>query len=127
MSHVTRVQLAVKNLNALAACLKQFDAELVLGQKQFEYFGGAKQKCDHAIRVKGTKYEIGLVKQSDGSFDLQCDFWSSGGLGQRFGARGEKLKQAYAAQLAKSYWAAKGYHLTQVTRPDGFIVIEASK
>jgi len=127
MSHVAKMQLQVKNLKALAACLAPFGAELIIDQKQFEFYGGAKQKCDHAIRVKGTRYEIGLTKQSDGSFDLQCDFWSSGGLGQRFGNQGEKLKQAYAVSLARQHYGAQGYLLNVVTKENGDVVITATK
>jgi len=127
MSHISKISLQVRNLRALAAAAKQFGGELVLDQQQFEYFAGSKGKCNHAIRVPGTKYEVGIVKQADGSFELQCDFWASGGLGRMFGNRGEKLKQAYATQLAKQYWTAKGYRITENKKADGTVVLVAEQ
>jgi len=125
MSHIVPIELQVRNLKALELCLGQFGAELRLNQKQFAEYYGLKP-CDAAIHVNGAKYEIGLKKNADGSYTLLCDFWSSGGLTQKFGQNGDKLKQAYAKQLAVMYWAAKGYKLQQITKEDGTVVLVAT-
>jgi len=91
MSHIVPIELQVRNLKALELCLGQFGAELRLNQKQFAEYYGLKP-CDAAIHVNGAKYEIGLKKNADGSYTLLCDFWSSGGLTQKFGQNGDKLK-----------------------------------
>lgn len=93
----------------------------VEGQKTFQWFGkwmddySAEDaayklgidpkdygKCDHAIKVPGASYEIGLVKQKDGTLLPVWDFFSSGGLS---GIRADNgvggFQQAYAVEKAK--------------------------
>lgn len=69
-------------------------------------------KCDHAIRIPGAAYEIGVVKKGD-KWKLVWDFWGSGGLPQKLGKNAEVLKQAYrtakvkttARKHRKRYWS----------------------
>jgi len=54
-------------------------------------------KCDHAIRIPGCRYEIGLVKRDNG-YAILADFWESGGLDQVLGQKGELFVRDYAMQ-----------------------------
>lgn len=51
-------------------------------------------KCDHAIRIPGATYEIGVVKRN-GKVHLLWDFYHTGGLASVLGRNAGKLKQAY--------------------------------
>lgn len=134
MSHVTLIDLLVKDLDALDKACGRMGLELVRGQKTFKWFGrfmydspGIKGvdpaeygKCDHAIRVKGNKqaYEIGLVARKDGKgYELRWDNWRNGfGLCAATGydvndTSGNKLKDWYAAEVARKQMSRQGFRV----------------
>jgi len=62
-------------------------------------------KCDHAIRVPGAEYEIGLKSQPDGSYSVTWDWYGAGGraiLTALGGEKAPKLVQEYANAKLKS-------------------------
>ena len=62
-------------------------------------------KCDHAIRVPGAEYEIGLKSRADGSYSVTYDWYGSGGraiLTALGGEKAPKLVQEYANAKLKS-------------------------
>lgn len=63
-------------------------------------------KCDHAIRIPGCEYELGVVKSKLGGegYHVLGDFWSGGKLDKVLGAQGEKFKQIYL-QTSDIVWA----------------------
>lgn len=83
MSHVTTIDLEIKDLESLAKACEAMGLELMLGQKTYKWFGrhvgdypfppGFTKddlgKCEHAIRVKGNAqaYEIGVAKYPAGT------------------------------------------------------------
>ena len=75
---------------------------------------GNRGKCDHAIKIPGANYEIGVVKDQSGDYELQVDFYDSS-LSKRIGNKAGILKQAYrfakvkvaARQNGKGYSNAK--------------------
>jgi len=151
MSHVSDVQLHIKDLAALKAACTALGLELVEGQQTYKWFGthvgdyplpkGFSKdelgKCAHAIRVKpGTEgtsnktYEIGVVSRKDGQpgFTLMWDFWCGGyGLQQVVGDDCNKLKQAYAVQVAARRLQSQGMRVQQVVGTDGTVRLVASK
>lgn len=139
MSHITTIDLQVKDLDAMRKACERLGLELVEGQKKFKWYGrfvgdttppkgiDAKDygKCEHAIRVKGnpSAYEIGLVKRTDGKgYTLCVDTWR-GGFGLRdyvsydtsaktldnFGV--DKLKDWYAAEVAQKQMRKQGFRV----------------
>src|SRR5215475_6132674 len=75
MSHITKINLIVKDLDAMAKACERLGLELVRNQKTF--VGYRNGQCEHVIRIKdavaGT-YQIGLAKRADGKgFDLKWD------------------------------------------------------
>lgn len=132
MSHVTAVNMEIKDLDALQAAADELGLELVRDQKTWKWFGtwvndyhGADAayknginpkdygKCDHALRVKGnpSAYEIGVYQQPDGSFKLAWDFYGGAGKAVQncVGRKGEHLKQGYAKAVAVNALKKKGF------------------
>lgn len=113
MSHIVDLDLAVKNLDDLErACEFIGTIELKRNQKQFKYYGGSLGKCAHAISVigKAAAYELGLIDNKDGSFNLAGDFYGGGnGLELAVGKNAERLKQEYAAQVSIRHLKRKGF------------------
>ena len=130
MSHVSKVAIEITDLTALAKAAVALGGELVLGQKTFKWFGkwmndyaaddaaykqGIKPedygKCEHAIRVPGAGYEIGVMKNPQGpGFVLVYDNWQRGqGLEKVVGKNCGKLVQQYGAEKAKAVMSKKGF------------------
>ena len=144
MSHIVTIQTELRDLAAIKAACKRMGWELLEGQHAFKWYGRyvgdyrafEKQladqgiavkdygKCDHAIRVPGAEYEIGLV-QKGGKIVPLWDFYSPGGLGnikQENGMGG--FLQAYATEKAKLEARRKGYTVTERTLPTGEIQLQ---
>jgi len=124
MSHVSVVELEVKDLAALKEACEAIGLEFVEGQTSFKWYGrwmndydahdaayrrGIDPKnygrCKHAIRIPGDSkaYEVGVVAKQDGSgYELCWDSWSGGfGLQAYVGKDCENLKHEYAKVTVK--------------------------
>lgn len=137
MSHVSLIALKVRDLDTLAGACPPLGLEFVRGQKTYKWFGrslgdaplpeGMSEAelghCDHAIRVKDDPfaYEIGVARRpGDDHYSLLWDFWQGGfGLEAVVGKSCGKLKQAYAAGLARKEARRRGYSFTESTLADG--------
>ena len=126
MSHVSTIEIEIKDIEALKAACQRLGYEFREGQTSYRWFGrfvgnyplpqGFKVedlgRCTHAIRVPGADYEIGVVTR-EGKTTLLWDFWRAGGLENVVGKNGAKLKQAYAAEATKRAAKKAGYLVTE--------------
>jgi hypothetical protein len=132
MSHISTVDLMIKDLESKAKACGKLGLELVRGQKTFR--GYTQGRCDHAIRVIGQPqaYEIGLCKRADGKgYDLKWD----GGMGayapakllyDRVGYEAityggkppsmDKLKDWYAAEVARKQMTKQGFMVRTIQK-----------
>lgn len=143
MSHVTAIQIQIKDLEALKAICPRLGLEFRKGQRTHRWYGrhvgdypipaGLRKedlgKCDHAIAVKGNPqaYEVGLVKRGD-EFIPVWDFWQGGyGLEAAVGHEGTKLVEAYSQELAlrkaQERYVSQGFTLSQESNAYGEAVI----
>ena len=144
MSHVTTIDVQVKDLDALEAACKELGLELVRGKTTYKWFGqfmgdsalppGMTKdqlgKCQHAVRVPGNDraYEVGVVQQPDGTFRLAWDAWSGGyGLMERVGDNCGRLVQSYAAQVATKQARKQGYSVQRKVLADGKIQLQLTR
>ena len=131
MSHVATIDIEIKDLAALRAACAEVGLEFREGQKDFRWYGkwvgdyngqdaayraGLDPKdygkCDHAIGVpKNEKaYEIGVVRQANGTYKLAWDFWQGGhGLEKVAGPKCSKLVQSYTKHVGMNTLAKQGY------------------
>jgi len=126
MSHVSTIDLEIKDLGALKAACGRLGYQWKEGQKTYRWYGrwigdypmpqGFKMEdlghCEHAISVPGASYEIGVVTKN-GKTTLLWDFFSSGGLQGVIGENGGKLKQAYATEATRRAARRAGYQVTE--------------
>ena len=139
MSHVTAVEAKVVDLDALDAACKELGVTLVRGQRTHNWFGtwmndwnvgaaAATQgydpktfgQCDHAIRVPGSRYEVGLVPSKDGTgYALVYDTWGPEGqtISRALGTGLDKLKVEYACAAGARAMARKGYAVKRQINP----------
>ena len=138
MSHVVTIELEVKDLEALAKAARDLGAELVRDQKTFRWYGrwmndysadnaAYRQgispkdygKCDHIIRHPKCSYDVGLIRQSNGSYRVVADEWQAGGLASVFGQGMQKLKQRYGVAVAARTMRKQGWQVTEKAQANG--------
>ena len=73
MSHISKIELEVKDLGVLGQACNRLGIKLVRGKTRFKWYG-KDAPCDHVIEVPGAEYEIGVVKHNNG-YGLNCDFY----------------------------------------------------
>jgi hypothetical protein len=122
MSHVAKIEIEILDLKSLRQACGRLGLEFMEGQTAYAWFGESigdyplpvgftvadLGKCDHAIKVPGAEYEIGVVHRN-GKYALLWDSWISGGLERVLGAGAGKLKQAYAVVKTICEAKRKGY------------------
>ena len=69
MSHISTIELEVKDLDILSRACSRMGLKLVKGQKSFKWFGVKDGVCDHAISIPDAGYEIGVTK-TNGQYEL---------------------------------------------------------
>lgn len=133
MSHVTMIDIQIKDLAALNDACAELGLEFRENQKSYKWYGqhvgdyplpeGFKKKdlgkCDHAIGVPDNEraYEIGVVKRG-GNHILLWDFWNGGyGLQNKVGDGCHLLTDKYAEKVAikeaSSFAQANGWSVSQ--------------
>jgi len=149
MSHVTVVNIQIKDLAALALACQRLGLSLNLNQRNYKWYGifvgdyreagvnpAEMGECDHAIKVVGNPdaYEIGIAAKNGapGIFELRYDFYGGGnGLETVVGKRCNRLVEEYtkivAMKEAIKIAEAKGYQVSSyLDRATGDTVIVLS-
>ena len=116
MSHISKIELEVKDLGILGQACARLGLNLMRGQQTFKWYGKDSQ-CDHAIKIPGANYEIGVLKKN-GSLDLNCDFYDRN-IEKAIGKQGGLLKQAYAVEKTKIEARKKGYSVLERQTDNG--------
>lgn len=143
MSHVIGINLQILDLAALETACKVLKLQFVKDQKTHAWYGSWQNdyraadaayintgistdqygKCEHAIKVPGSDYEIGVYKNPKGKgFILAYDNWGTGQvIKNTLGAGLEKLKQEYAVAKASLEARAKGWMINRQNLTNGTI------
>jgi hypothetical protein len=148
VSHITKTEFTVLrgDLDAVeAACRELGTLELRRDQHSYRWFGTymndsesgrryAAQvspekwgRCAHAIAVKGNAeaYEIGLVENADGNYDLVFDSWGPGqALVKACGEDLYRLRQSITANICEREMAREAFHTFREVDASGNLVIE---
>lgn len=138
MSHVTTGSCVIKDLEALKLAAQELGGTFVAGKQTYQWYGkyvgdaplpkgvtvDDLGKCTHAITLPKVQYEVGVVRQPDGSFRLMFDYWGPGrGLVKAFGDNLGKLQQIYAKHAVIRQARAKGMFVRQSAGSDGSIML----
>jgi hypothetical protein len=117
MSHISKIELEVNDLTTLKRACARLGLRFVESQKTFKWFGYEEGRCDHAIKVPGATYEIGVTKKGT-LYELQCDYFDYA-LSNVIGQNGGLLKQAYAIERTKTEARRKGYSIIEKRTDSG--------
>jgi hypothetical protein len=116
MSHISKIELEVRDLGILSQACERMGLGLIRGKRSFRWYG-KDAPCDHAIRVPGADYEIGVINK-DGLYELTCDFYDRT-IEKVIGRHGGLLRQAYAVEKTKTEARKKGYSLLERQTDNG--------
>ena len=141
MSHVSNVELTVSDLDALRDAVARTNGlTWCEEQKSYHWYGkwmddfhgkaaavdnGFKPsefgKSEHAIKVDGVEYEIGVVKNPTGEgYRLIYDNYDSGKqIAERYGTGLETIKNSYAERVAVKQLQRKGYRVSTRVNAQG--------
>jgi len=125
MSHVSTIELEIKSLDALIAACQRLGFEFAKNQKTYAWYGrwigdsplpegittDQLGTCDHAIKVPGCTYEIGVVKRQNKHI-LLWDSWESA-LRLKIGQDAGIVKQAYTVEAVRQEATQKGYRVIE--------------
>ncbi len=126
MSHISTIELEINSIDMLKKACQRLQLKFCEGQKTYTWYGkwvgdtplpegisiDDLGKCDHAIRVPGANYEIGIVKTGN-KYRLLYDYWRAGKLEKVLGKGLGKLKQAYTIERVNQEARIKGYRIQE--------------
>jgi hypothetical protein len=111
MSHLSKIEIQINDLQALKQACQAMGLEFMENQKSFVSYQGS-SPCTHAIKVPEARYEIGVM-QTGKTYELQCDFWSVGGLQRVLGENGNLIKKHYSLERVKNEAKKKRYRIQE--------------
>jgi len=126
MSHISKIELEITDLETLRQACERLGLEFMENQATYKWYGtwvgdtplpegmtaSDLGKCDHAIKVPGAQYEIGILRKGS-KYILLWDFWHQGGLEQKLGKNAGRLKQAYAVEKVRKEARLKGHRICE--------------
>jgi hypothetical protein len=131
MSHFTKCNMKITNLVALRRALEDLKYNFKQAEQgqNVEVRGWRGQKLAAEISIDMGKYDIGVVKNENGTYDLVADWWgvetTQGITEQEFS---EELNQRYAYQRVVEACEQQGYQMEeQKDEETGEIKLVATK
>ena len=135
LSHISKIELEIKSLDALIAACTRLGFQFVKNQKTYQWYGRfvgdaplpvgitveELGKCDHAIKVPGCTYEIGIVKRNNRHI-LLWDSWESQ-LRLAIGNNAGIIKQAYTTEVVRHDAKMKGYRVVEKKTEKGIRLV----
>lgn len=129
MSHFTKVATKINDLVALRKALDQLGWKYKYSEQGVEVRGWRGQTTKAEIAVDMGKYDVGVVKQADGTYALEADWW---GVETTRGLKEEEvvkeLNAKYAYQRVVAAVEEQGYTIDQnAVQADGTVKLTVSK
>jgi S1-C subfamily serine protease len=129
MSHFTKVATKINNLVALMRALDELGWKYTHGEEGVTVRGWRGQTSKAEISIDMGKYDIGVVKQEDGTYSLEADWW---GVETSKGLKEEEvvtqLNAKYAYQRVLQAVEEQGYTIdTNNVSADGTVKLTVSK
>jgi hypothetical protein len=129
MSHFTKVATKINDLVALKKALDQLGWKYKHAEQGVEVRGWRGAKTQAEISIDMGKYDVGVIKQEDGTYSLEADWW---GIETTRGVKEEEvvkeLNAKYAYQRVVAAVEEQGYTIdTNAVQKDGTVKLTVSK
>ena len=105
MSHFTKITAEIKDLDALKAAAANMNLKLE-SNTGCRYYYGIERK-EHVVKLPG-KYDVSIEANSDGSYDINADFYG-GHVEEYIGPNGSELLRQYSIEKLKIEAKKHGY------------------
>jgi hypothetical protein len=131
MSHFTKCELKMTNLAAIKAALKDLamDFEFAEENQQVTVRGYRGDTLKAAIKINMGQYDIGVIANEHGTYDLVADWWgveTTKGVSEA--EFKDQLSQKYQYHNVKMACEEKGYSFEEeVNEEDGSIRLVVRK
>jgi hypothetical protein len=129
MSHFTKVATKINDLVALKKALDQLGWKYKAAEQGVEVRGWRGQTTKAEIAIDMGKYDVGVVKQPDGTYSLEADWWgveTTKGLKEEEIAK--ELNAKYAYQRVVAAVEEQGYTIDEnAVQKDGTVKLTVSK
>lgn len=129
MSHFTKVATKINDLEALKKALDQLGWTYKTAEEGVEVRGWRGQTSKAELAIDMGKYDVGVVRQEDGTYALEADWWgveTTRGLKEEEVVREVNAKYAY--QRVIQAVQEQGYTIDENSvQPDGTIKLSVSK
>lgn len=116
MSHFTKCEMKITNLVALRRALEDLKLKFTTNDQnqEVQVRGWKGQKMNAEIAIDMGKYDIGVVKNDNGTYDLVADWWgvetTQGTTEEEFS---QQLNQRYAYQRVVQACEENGYEMAE--------------
>ena len=129
MSHFTKVQTKINDLVSLKRALDELGWKYTHNAEGVTVRGYRGQTTKAELCIDMGKYDIGVVKTEDGSYELTADWW---GVETTKGLKEEEvvkeLNSKYAYQRVIAAVEEQGYTIdTNQVQADGSVKLNVSK
>lgn len=129
MSHFTTVATKINDLNCLMKALAKLNLKYTHDEQGATVKGYRGQTSKAEISIHMGRYDIGVVKNEDGTYGLQADWWgietTVGKTEQEFV---DELNREYAYQKVVVACEEQGYQIQEQTvGEDGSIKLSVGK
>ena len=131
MSHFTKCELRITNLNALKRALADLEYEFTEAKEHqtVSVRGWRDQTLDAALSIHMGKYDIGVVSAGDGTYEVVADWWgveTTKGITEK--EFRDKLNQRYQYYNVLEACEEKGYTVEEeLNEEDGTIQLVVRK
>jgi hypothetical protein len=129
VSHFTKVATKVNDLVSLRKALDALGWKYKYSEQGVEVRGWRGQTTKAEIAIDMGKYDVGVVKQEDGTYALEADWW---GVETTRGLKEEEVVKEvnakYAYQRVVAAVEEQGYTIDQnAVQADGSVKLTVSK
>jgi hypothetical protein len=129
VSHFTKVATKINDLVALKKALDQLGWKYKHAVEGVEVRGWRGQTTKAEVAIDMGKYDVGVVKQADGTYALEADWW---GVETTRGLKEEEvvkeLNAKYAYQRVVAAVEEQGYTIDEnAVHKDGTVKLTVSK
>ena len=143
MSHTTTIStLLLSDEAAIRAAISELASkgvkcEILENAIPRAYYNDQMGQADMVIKLGASRYDVGLYKKEDGSYEAKADFWGHD-VEKALGAKAAKEDNPTQAKLGKffSLYAAhaatrkaisQGYSVRRIDKADGGIQLQVTR
>lgn len=129
MSHFTTVATKITNLTALMKALEKLKMKFTQAEEGVVVRGWRGQTSLAELSINMGKYDIGVVKNEDGTYGLVADWWGvETTAGKTEQEVVDEISKEYAYQQVVIACEEQGYQIgEQTVAEDGTIKLSVSK